>query len=234
MNSNPLVSVIIPVYNGERYLDEAIGSVLAQTYQPIEIIVIDDGSTDGSADVAKRCSTVRYCVQENQGIGAARNHGVDLARGTCVAFLDADDVWTQDKLAYQMEALQNDPTVDVVFGYAKEFQSVGSAQEVRDARISDVKAVPGHIPSAMLVTKQAFHRAGPFESKWRVGEFADWYLHAMEKGLRMTMLPNLVVWRRVHGGNNGVRQREAFGDYVRILKASLDRRRAAQSDRRGR
>ena len=90
---NPLVSVIIPVYNYDRYLAEAVESVLSQTYQHLEVIIVDDGSTDQSGEVARSFagSGVRYCPQVHAGIGPARNKGVELAQGEFLAFLDADD-----------------------------------------------------------------------------------------------------------------------------------------------
>src|SRR5436305_1029668 len=93
-NNQPMISVIIPVYNGERYLGEAIESVLAQSYHWLEIILVDDGSTDGSATVAKQFSpAVQVVRQPNLGAGAARNRGIALAQGEFLAFLDADDLW---------------------------------------------------------------------------------------------------------------------------------------------
>jgi len=119
-----LVSVIIPVYNCERYLAEAIESVIIQNYRPIEIIVIDDGSTDGSADVAKKFGqAARYCFLQHSGISAARNRGIDLAHGTFIAFLDADDIWVQNKLALQMAVFGKKPDLDMVFGLLKHFRS---------------------------------------------------------------------------------------------------------------
>ena len=118
-----LVSVIIPVYNGERYLGEAIESVLAQTYKEVELIVVDDGSTDKSAAVARCFTDVRYCFQPNSGIGAARNQGADLARGGLLAFLDADDRWVRDKLLWQTKALAADNELAMVFGHVQQFPS---------------------------------------------------------------------------------------------------------------
>ena len=124
MKSKPLVSVIIPVYNREKYLAEAIESVLAQTYRPIEVIVVDDGSTDGSADIAKRFgSPVRYYFQPNSGAGAARNRGIAVARGSFLAFLDSDDLWVEDKLTHQMAAFERHSDVDIVSGHVRQFYS---------------------------------------------------------------------------------------------------------------
>ena len=99
----PLVSCIVPVFNGERYLAEALDSILAQTYRPVDLIVVDDGSTDGTAQVAAGYGErITYLYQENSGPAAARNKGIDAAQGEFVAFLDADDVWHEEKLARQM------------------------------------------------------------------------------------------------------------------------------------
>src|SRR5687768_9695612 len=121
---HPLVSVIVPVHQGERYLGEAVESVLAQTYAPIELIVVDDGSTDRSADIARGFGpVVRYVYQVNAGQSAARNHGVRLARGPLLAFLDDDDSWSPGKLALQVAALASDPCLEAVFGHVRQFVS---------------------------------------------------------------------------------------------------------------
>jgi glycosyltransferase involved in cell wall biosynthesis len=224
---SPLVSVIIPVYNSERYLAETIESVVAQSYSPVEIIAVDDGSTDGSATVVKRFPAVRYYFQPNSGIGAARNRGIELARGTFLAFLDADDVWVKDKLALQMASFRGDSALDIVFGYVQQFQSPELAEPRNQKSPTVAGPVPGHLPGAMLITRKAFLRVGLFETQWRVGESVSWYSRSLERGLRILMLPDVVMWRRLHDTNTGIQQRAAYNDYVRILKGSLDRRRAA-------
>jgi glycosyltransferase involved in cell wall biosynthesis len=222
------VSVIIPVYNCERYLAEAINSVLAQTHPAHEIIVVDDGSTDSSAQVARRFgSAVRYAFQPNAGIGAARNRGVRLALGNFFAFLDADDLWTDDKLRQQLAAVAEDPRLDAVFGLAKQFHSPELDAVARSRIQCPARPAPGYVAGSMLIRRSAFEGVGPFETGWRVGEFVDWYLRATEAGLRERMLPEVVLHRRLHATNQGVRERAAATDYARILKASLDRRRRA-------
>src|SRR5215471_18905764 len=123
MNSNPRVSVIIPVYNCEQYLAEAIQSALSQTGSTLEVIVVDDGSTDASAEVARSFgSRVRYCYQANAGIGAARNCGIAMAVGNLYAFLDADDRYVKGKLAKQIAVLEDDPSLDMVLGQVVQLQ----------------------------------------------------------------------------------------------------------------
>jgi glycosyltransferase involved in cell wall biosynthesis len=227
MKHYPLVSVIIPVYNGDRYLAEAIQSVLAQTYQLIEIIVIDDGSSDRTAEVAQSFgSLIRYEYQSNSGSSAARNRGIELASGEFIAFLDADDLWLEDKLALQIEAFNTNPDVDIVCGQIKQFHSP-ELDEITKAKIHcPSEIMPGNIPSVVVIKRDAFSRVGLFHNEWQMGEFIDWYVRATEQNLKTLMLPNLVALRRLHSTNKGVQQRQNINQYVRILKASLDRRRA--------
>ncbi len=214
------VSVIIPVYNGEKYLAEAIRSVLAQEYSPVEVIVIDDGSTDGSAKIARSFLPVRYCRQPNGGVGAAVNRGLALAGGDFLGFLDADDVWTGGRIERQMEALRNDPGVEAVFGLVEQFTSPdpggGSPPPV---------IMPGCHKGSMLIRREAFFRVGLFDPRWRYGDFVDWYARAQEAGLRIRMINHVVLRRRIHGDNMGIRERQNRVSYARILKAAMDRRR---------
>ena len=224
--SKPLVSVVIPVYNGERYLADAVESVLSQTHQPIEAIVVDDGSTDGSADVVKGFAPlVRYCFQPNSGVGAAMNRGIDLAQGTFIAFLGADDLWVGDKLALQMAVLEGDPELDMVFGLIRQFHSPELDFDTRTQIHCPQEAMPGYSAGTMLIKRETFLCVGLFETRWKMGEFIDWYARAMDLGLQSFVLPKVVMKRRLHADNMGIRERDSRTDYVRILKESLDRRR---------
>jgi glycosyltransferase involved in cell wall biosynthesis len=217
-----LVSVIIPVYNCEKYLAAAIESVLTQTYQNTEIIVVDDGSTDNSAEVAKSFgSSVRYYFHHNRGLGVTRNRGMELIKGDFFAFLDADDIWLENKLIHQLEVFQNNPEVDLVFGLAQQFISPELDEVTKSTIDCPSQAMSGYIPSALLGTKNAWMRVGEFETNWKLGEFIDWYAKAMELGLKIYMLPEIVFKRRLHKTNMGIRERQHRVDYIRILKASL-------------
>ena len=229
MKETPLVSAIIPVYNYERYLGEAIESVLSQTYQNLEVIVVDDGSTDQSAEVASSFAArgVRYCNQVHAGIGPARNKGVELAHGEFLAFLDADDRWPDEKIERQLRTFESDPALEMVFGQAVQLQN-GPEWEagVKDKNPPVAGMVPGMVPGTMIIKRDAFLRVGQFHGDWKVGEFIDWYARAVQLQIRSVVLPDLFLWRRIHDSNQGVRERESVSDYARVLKASLDRRRA--------
>jgi len=221
-DTRPKISTIIPVYNREKYIAEAIDSVLAQTYKPIEVIVVDDGSTDNSAGIVKQYvnSSIRYTFQPNQGIGAARNTGIELAKGSYYAFLDSDDLWTPDKISLQMKAFDNDPDLDMIFGQVVQFRStqLGTILDQKD------QIVPGYIPSSLLIQRDSFHKVGKFTTQWKIGEFVDWYAKALETGLKSLMLPDLVAKRRIHDTNIGIVERKSQKEYLSILRTSLERR----------
>jgi glycosyltransferase involved in cell wall biosynthesis len=229
-----LVSVVIGVYNAERYIAEAIDSVLAQDHRPLELIVVDDGSTDGSGDVVRRYPDVVYIRQENGGNGSARNTGVAAASGEFLAFLDADDRFTPGKLSLQLRALEEDPGLDLVFGHVQEFVSPELDEETR-ARIRPPapEPMPWTAPNLMLIRRAAFDRVGPFETGIRVGVTVDWFLRAKEAELRYRVLPETVLERRLHTENNGIREAASRSQYLAVLKASLDRRRAAAAESGG-
>ncbi len=225
--SRPMVSVIIPVYNYEQYLAEAIASVLAQTYRPVEIIVVDDGSTDRSGDVAKdfKDSGVRYCYQPNSGTGAARNQGTNLAQGSYFAFLDADDVWLPDKLTLQMAAFDEDPELDMVFGLVSQFYDSESDAPIETSGEHKDRIMPGYSACTLVIKRESFSRVGPFATHWRLVAFLDWFAKATETGLSNHVVPEVVMRRRIHTTNMGIKFRGSRAEYVRVIKNALDRRR---------
>jgi glycosyltransferase involved in cell wall biosynthesis len=228
---NDKISVIVPVFNGERYLAAAIQSVLDQTLPAAEVIVIDDGSTDRSAAIAHNFgAAVRYQRQPRRGSpDAARNRGVELARGEYFAFLDQDDLWMSNKLEMQLAACAADDALDMVFGHVEQFLSPDlPAETIRRMRYP-TGIVPGRILSAMLVRRSAFLRVGWFLTRWQLSGFVDWYARAREIRLKEIMLRQIVARRRIHTANLNIVRRAEQIDYVRAVKASLDRRRAQRN-----
>ena len=223
--SRPLVSVIVNVYDCERYVGEAVESVLAQTYRPFELIVVDDGSTDGSADRAAAYAGVQVLRRPHAGIGAARNAGVAAAAGEILAFLDADDRFTAPKLELQVAALERDPELDMVFGHVAEFVGDDLTPEQAARLREPVACAPWRMPNLVAVRREAFARVGGFSEELQVGVGVDWYARARDAGLRELVLEEVVLERRLHGDNNGVRRSALRPQYLHVLKASIDRRR---------
>jgi glycosyltransferase involved in cell wall biosynthesis len=225
---NPLMSVMIGAYNAAPYLAEAIESVLAQDYEPIELIVVDDGSTDGTADVARNFAQVNLICQENGGNGAARNTAVENASGELYAFLDADDRFTSGKLRLQKAALDADSGLDMVFGHVLEFLSPELDEETRASlRPPAPQPMPWTAPNLMLIRRESFQRVGPFTTAVRVGVTVDWFARAAEAGLRYAILPEVVLERRLHTQNNGLRESASRSQYLEVIRHAMERRRAA-------
>ncbi|MBP7832247.1 MAG: glycosyltransferase family 2 protein [Candidatus Levybacteria bacterium] len=222
--SKPLISVIVPVYNGGKYLADAIKSVIAQDYKNFEIIVIDDGSTDNSAKTAKSYP-LSYVYQTHAGLGAALNHGISLAKGDYFSFLDADDLWFKKKISRQLACFEKDLTLDMVFGRVREFR------DTNGKKLTIQSFTKGSLmKGTMLIRREAFFRVGLFETKWRLGDFIDWYLRAYELKLKSYTLPNIIYERRIHKNNMGIMYRAELRDYVHILKKSLDRRKILKNE----
>lgn len=226
--TDPLISCIVPVFNGERYLQETLDSVLEQTYAAIELIVADDGSSDGTrAIVASYGQRVHYVRQQNAGHAAARNLGLGVARGAFVAFLDADDLWHPEKLERQMGRFRALPKLDVSVTFVQNFRSPELAADGGyDDDPALARGVPGYRSVTLLARRAVFHTVGNFDPDLKHGNDTDWFLRAADSGAEIELMPDVLVYRRLHDSN---RSRLLAGasrlEYVRIVKASLDRRR---------
>ena len=219
------VTAIVPVYNGSRYLGAALASVHEQTVPVAEVIVVDDGSTDGSYELAESLGA-RCLRQDHAGIGAARNLGVRHARGELLGFLDADDLWAPDKLEVQLRVLDRSSEVDAVLGYVQQFVSPDLSPAERASLTCPDEPQPPGVAGAMLIRRPAFERTGGFGEEWRVAEFLDWYARAVDLGVRFETVPDVVLRRRLHRSNTTRERSDERGVYLDVLKAALDRRRA--------
>jgi glycosyltransferase involved in cell wall biosynthesis len=227
MNST-LISCIVPVYNGERYLGEAIESILKQSYRPIEIIIADDGSTDGTASIAAGYGKqVCYVRQSNAGPAAARNLGMSVATGEFVAFLDADDVWPLEKLDRQLARFRARPELGFCVAHVQNFwipELIEEEKQFRDHRIS--KALPGYVTGTLLARRDCFNAVGEFNSEITHADDTEWFLRAAEQGAIMELLPDVLLYRRLHHTNlSRVKASNSRDQYLQVLKSALDRRR---------
>lgn len=228
--AEPLITAAIPVRDGEAYLAEAIESVLAQSRPCDQLIVVDNGSTDRSAEIAAGFGPAVEVVSEPQpGIGAARNAARRATRGDYLAFLDADDLWEPEKTALQLAAFETDPRLQLVFGHVRQFVSPDlTAQEAEGLQVP-AEPQPGQYIGAMLARREAIEAVGPWPEDVRVSDGLTFLLRARELGLEQAMQAETVTLRRVHGANHSIHNRNERSEFARHLKRSLDRRRRAAS-----
>jgi glycosyltransferase involved in cell wall biosynthesis len=241
--SDPLVSVIMPVFDRERFVGEAIDSVLAQTYPRIETIVVDDGSSDASAEVAESRG-VTVLRREHEGVSAARNAGVAAATGELIAFLDSDDLWPRDRVAVQVACFRERPELNVLVAYARIFLEPGEPRPewidedwIASLRIEPLEGVapePGisgavQSPMTMMARAHVFDAIGGFDTSYSIGEDVDWLMRASDAGFGHEVLPHVVLHYRFHSGNTTYRIEESEREKFRLIRESLARKR----DRRG-
>jgi glycosyltransferase involved in cell wall biosynthesis len=225
----PLISCIVPVFNAQRYLPETLHSILAQTYRRTEIIVADDGSTDGTAEqVAGYGSRIRYVRQPNAGPAAARNLGLNIARGEFVAFLDQDDLWHPEKLARQLDRFDARHELDISITHVRLFWvSALRAEEARFRGHRITGDLPGYITGTLLARRELFQSVGLFNPVLRYGDAMDWFVRAAERSAASELLPDALLYHRVHQNNLSRRESSASrNEFLHILKATLDRRRS--------
>ncbi len=219
------VSVIIPTYNRHAFVGEAILSVLAQSISPLEVIVVDDGSSDETAAlVCDYGHPVRYVYQANAGPAAARNNGLRVAGGDLIGFLDDDDLWPPDRLELLLPTLLEHPENEVVLGHTQRMlKRTSAAGETRFTPYR--KPVRLFSLGCALFRRTVFRKVGVFDERMRYGEDDDWFMRAEGLEIAMVFLPEVSQYYRFHEGNmtNDKGARRPF--LLHLLKNRLDRER---------
>jgi glycosyltransferase involved in cell wall biosynthesis len=218
--NNPLVSVIMPVYNGATFLAETIENIRQQQYKPLEIIIIDDGSTDSTRQIAAGLGhEIRYVFQPNTGPAAARNHGLRLAKGELIAFLDVDDLWAENWLR-QVAFLGEHPTVDIVQGRIQVLQLV-------DDTNFETMTTPYYSVNlgSAIYRRQVFERVGLFDETLRYNEDTDWFIRAWDKNIIKMQLAEVALLYRKHEQNMTNKYNAKGAGFIQLLKKRLDQQR---------
>ena len=223
--SNGLVSIIIPVFNREKHIRQAIESALAQTYGNKEIIVVDDGSRDGTAKIVKTFgSSVRYTFRENGGPAAARNTGLGWASGDYIAFLDSDDVWLPDKLSVQVGYLRQHPDIGYAIGNVTYFLDPGQSPPPGFRRELLSGTHTGRLLQVMLARRQVFTVVGAFNDALSTAEDVDWFCRANDLDIAMGICPEVVARIRVHNGNTALAAKHNNQRLLDALRQSVLRK----------
>jgi glycosyltransferase involved in cell wall biosynthesis len=220
--SAALVSVIVPAYQAEAYIEQALDSVLAQDHQAAEVIVVDDGSTDRTAEIAA-AHPVQLLSRSRGGPAAARNSGLAAATGRFVTILDADDLWPPDRLSRQLAHLAAHPEQGIVLGLAEVFLSPDESRPAHDPGFAPGEQVAGH-PATMLARREVFDVVGPFDETLRLSEDIDWLARASDAGIRAGRIEHTLLYYRIHAHNTSRHTQVNHAATLRVLRASVHRK----------
>jgi glycosyltransferase involved in cell wall biosynthesis len=228
MSEPPLVSIVMAVKDGDRFIGQALDSIQAQTWSRHETVVVDGGSIDRSVEIAEGYPGVRVISQAGTGFWGAWNEGIAVARGSLIAILDSDDLWEPRKLERQVEVLQSRPEVDYVITRMSFFLEPGhpcpapfKAQLLEGDHL-------GNLPSALLARRELFDSVGMFSTTdYTIASDIDWFARAKDSDAVLAVVPELLVRKRVHDLNvSNVQARDLNRQVVSLLRDSLTRQRA--------
>lgn len=223
---SPAVSVILIVRNGARFITQALASVCQSLSPAVEIIVVDGDSSDDTIALAQTFPAVRILRQASQGIANAYNEGIKQARSPLLAFISHDDLWLPGKLDRQVAYLESHPETDAVLCQVEHFLEDGLTCPPGFRPELLGKASPGWIMEALLARREVFERVGGFDSAFAVSEDSDWFARALDSGVKLVVLPELLVRKRVYGGNATLVTPQINQLLLKALRSSIQRKRA--------
>jgi glycosyltransferase involved in cell wall biosynthesis len=221
----PLVTLIVASYNGERFLRESLESAFAQSLPSFEVVFVDDGSDDGTGEIAQSFP-VRYIRQANEGLPAARNAGLALAQGKYIAFLDDDDVLPPTKLDVQARYLDEHPEIGCVLGRQEWIFEGVEKQLPRDPVFDEVGGI--QFVTAMI-RRRVLEVVGGFDPSYRYAEDRDLFIRLREHAVEIAVLPDVVLHKRLHGSNMTMNAPTSH-PMLRSLREKLERERQRQGE----
>jgi glycosyltransferase involved in cell wall biosynthesis len=220
------LSVVIPAWNAASTIGEALASVAEQRPPADEVILVDDGSTDGTADVARRAHPgIRVLAQARSGTAAALNRGIEAGRSSLLAFLDADDRWSPGKLRVQRDWLARSEGAEGVLGRVETFLCPSAPAEAASRYRMPTGPEVAWFTGALLVRRDAFERVGPFAEDLEVGFAIDWFDRARVAGLRLAIPEQTVLYRRIRPASLSHRNPRKTRAYLEMARRALLRRR---------
>jgi len=221
---SPLVSIIMPVYNGENYVKQALESLFRDVYLPLEVIAVDDGSSDNTSHIIGQYENVRYVYQDNEGVASARNKGISLSRGEIIAFLDCDDIWQPDRLTATVSYFHQHPETGYVLSKQMMFVEPGFDVPTWVKPEWLEKPQDASNTGVLVARRVTFDRVGLFNVDMGSGEDTEWLVRAREAGVPMARLQEVALLRRIHEKTLSVQTlRRRKDNLMEIARASIHR-----------
>lgn len=227
------VSVVMPVFDSARFLPEALASIAAQTQAPFEVIIVDGPSTDATPEIARAFPGARYLRQTGKGMWNALNEGIDAAGGEAIAFLSADDLWAPEKTAVQVAAFLRDSDVDYVGAHTRFVAIEGEPFSAAFRPELLLGAHASFFPEVLMVRRRLFDRLGRFDETLEITADVEWLSRLREARVATTILPEVLLTKRLHGDNLSTRASSGARlnrELLRIVRDKLARRREDGSD----
>ena len=222
--TNPLVSVIVVVSNGERYISSALHSIFKQNYYPFEIIVVDGQSVDHTAAIVQSFKSVKYLRQAEQGLANGRNIGIEAAEGELIAFLDSDDLWTPHKLSVQVDYLLQNP-VQYVNAWVKLFVEPGYSLKSGYTKKFLEQAHIGRTPGTLIARRSVFDLVGLFSTDFSIACDVEWFTRANACKIPMFIIPEVLLYKRIHNNNLSSNVSVNKRELLTVIRQSLIRQR---------
>lgn len=223
--NNLLVSAIIAVKNGERFLARAIQSILQQTYSVYEIIVVDGKSTDNTGKIAQSYPQVRYILKENNAPADAWNLAIDAAKGDLLAFLDHDDRWTPNKLSLQVNYLVNHPQIQYVIAKFKYCLEPGYSIPSGFKKELLEQDITGLIPGTLVARKSLFDSIGKFDTNLAIASDVDWFIRVKDQNILQAVVPEVLLYKSIHEQNLSANAKVNNQELLKVLRQSINRQR---------
>lgn len=220
----PLISVVIAVKNGEKYIEKALESVFEQKYKPLEVLIVDGNSTDETLSIAGTFPNVKIVRQTEKGIANAYNTGIRQAKGDFIAFISHDDFWTEGKLVTQIEVMSDNPELLFTVGRVifflddENFIPPGFRRELLEGNHV------GYIMETLVAKPEAFEAVGFFDANLSIGEDSDWFARAKDLKIASAVVPKVLLNKRIHDSNSHLSANDNNEILLRIIKQSIVRK----------
>jgi glycosyltransferase involved in cell wall biosynthesis len=222
---NPLVSVLMVVKNGERFLPSAIDSMMKQEISSMETIVVDGQSVDGTAEITRLIQRVHYIYQPDHGLANARNCAIRAARGEFIAFLDSDDIWASKKIKTQLEYLNSHLGILGTVTWLRFIMEPGLTIHDRVIENHYKHDMIGYTPSALVARRDLFRQVGFFDPAFSLGCDADWFARLLDSHLQISIIPEVLLYKRIHDSNLSRNIAQTKKETMLVLRNSLIRKR---------